>query len=195
MKTPLKKRIGSWTLPDECLACGAENSYRRKLTCTAKVLRGETFTVKHHHWVCASCNVGILGDAEIDEAMHATVAAYQAAHHLLTAREIQTARKTKQWTQKDLAGHSSLGIATVKRLELGSVVQTKANDIALRKALRHDDPEPVILYSIHTHFQTERPMIFVYGNTVDLSIKGFRTIRSTPERYGLPEPTSYPMPC
>lgn len=135
MKTPQIRKIGKWTLPDECIACGAEDSYVRELTSTEKCLRGETFTVQHHHWKCSACGVGILGDAEMDEAMHATVAAYQQAHGLLTASELLAARSRMKWTQETLAAKSGLGVATIKRLELGSVVQTQANDALLRATL------------------------------------------------------------
>lgn len=70
----------------ECVACGAEDSYERALTRTAKDFRDETFSVGHHHWKCRECGVAVLGDAEMDEAMRATVAAYQSAHDLHEAR-------------------------------------------------------------------------------------------------------------
>jgi hypothetical protein len=65
---------------DECVACGAEDSYARALTRTQKDFRGESFAVKHHHWKCSACGVAVLGDVEMDEVMRATVAAYQHAH-------------------------------------------------------------------------------------------------------------------
>ncbi len=132
MKT--KKNI-EWRLPDECVACGAEHSYTRIETRTEKNLRGETFTVPHHHWKCGACGVAILGDAEMDEAMRATVAAYQGAHDLLTAREIREARARLNWSQRELAERSGVGIATIKRLELGGVVQTDTNDRCLRDTM------------------------------------------------------------
>jgi predicted nucleic-acid-binding Zn-ribbon protein len=71
---------------DECVACGAENSYVRALTRTQKDFRSETFSVEHHHWKCSECGVAVLGDAEMDEAMRATMASYQSAHDLHDAR-------------------------------------------------------------------------------------------------------------
>lgn len=79
--------------------------------------------------------MAVLGDAEMDEAMRATVAAYQQAHDLLTAKEIRTARERMKWSQSQLADRTGLGIATIKRLELGGVVQTEANDECLRDIL------------------------------------------------------------
>jgi putative zinc finger/helix-turn-helix YgiT family protein len=136
MKTNRRKETANPTPPtDECVACGAEDSYVRALTRTQKDFRGETFSVQHHHWKCSGCGVAVLGDAEMDEAMRATVAAYQHAHELLTATEIRDARERMKWSQSQLAERTGLGIATIKRLELGGVVQTETNDECLRDVL------------------------------------------------------------
>jgi putative zinc finger/helix-turn-helix YgiT family protein len=136
MKTNRKKETAETRPPiDECVACGAENSLVRALTRTEKDFRGETFSVEHHHWKCEECGVGMLGDAEMDEAMRVTVAAYQHAHGLLTADEIRGARVRMGWSQRKLAEDSGISIATIKRLELGGVVQTEVNDQRLRDTL------------------------------------------------------------
>ena len=136
MKTNRRKETAKPAPPtDECVACGAEDSYVRALTSTQKDFRGETFTVEHYHWKCSECGVAVLGDAEMDEAMRATVAAYQCAHDLLTAEEIRTARDRMKWSQSQLADRTRLGLATVKRLEGGGVVQTETNDECLRDIL------------------------------------------------------------
>jgi hypothetical protein len=59
--------MNAWTLPDECIACGAENSYVRELTKSEKSFHSNIFMVEHHHWKCNACGVGVLGDVEIDE--------------------------------------------------------------------------------------------------------------------------------
>jgi putative zinc finger/helix-turn-helix YgiT family protein len=135
MKTTRTKRIGKWHLPPECVACGAEDSYKRARTTTEKVCHGEAFRVQHTHWKCENCGVGILGPEEAEEATRATVTAYQQAHGLLTAAELKNARQVAGWSQLDLAERTSLGIATIKRLEGGTTVQTEANDQLLRRVL------------------------------------------------------------
>jgi putative zinc finger/helix-turn-helix YgiT family protein len=135
MKTTRTKRIGKWHLLPECVACGAEDSYKKARTTTEKVCHGEAFRVEHAHWKCKNCGVGILGPEEAEEAARATVAAYQQAHGLLTATELKNARSVAGWSQSDLAERTSLGIATIKRLETGTTVQTEANDQLLRRVL------------------------------------------------------------
>lgn len=136
MKTTRKKRIGKWHLPPECVACGIEDSYIKARTTTEKVCHGEAFRVEHAHWKCSHCGVGVLGPEEAQEAARAAVAAYQQAHGLLTAADLKNARKVAGWSQSDVAVRTSLGIATIKRLEAGTTVQTQANDQLLRNVLR-----------------------------------------------------------
>ncbi len=135
MKTNRAKKIGEWKLPEECLACDAEDSYRRVRVETEKEIRGETFAVSHHSWRCQECGEGVLGPEEMDEAMRAVIAAYQKAHGLLTAEGIVASRKKAGLSQKGLAEASGLGVASTKRWEGGLVLQTLANDKVLRKAL------------------------------------------------------------
>lgn len=86
MKTHQKEKTADPAPPTgECVACGAEDSYERALTQTPKGFRGETFSVMHHHWKCRECGVAVLGDAEMDEVMRATVTVYQSAHDLRDA--------------------------------------------------------------------------------------------------------------
>jgi len=81
MNTHQKKETADPAPPtDECVACGAEESYERALTRTQKDFRGETYAVEHHQWECRECGVAVLGDAEMDETMRSTVAAYQSDH-------------------------------------------------------------------------------------------------------------------
>lgn len=122
MKTKRTKRIGSWSLPEECVACGARGAYERGRIRTEKVFRGEAFSVEHGHWRCGKCGVGILGPEEADEAMHAAVAAFQQSHGLLTAAKLKNARAVECLSQADLAERTSLGIATIKHLEAGMTV-------------------------------------------------------------------------
>jgi len=145
-------------LPAECAACGAEHSYVKARTTTEKVCHGEAFQVKHAHWKCAQCSVGILGPEEAGEAALAAVVAYQQAHGLLTATDLKNARKATEWSQSDLAERTSLGIATIKRLEAGTTVQTEANDQLLRRVLRiANSPEIEFVVRNREHVQSLIP--------------------------------------
>lgn len=140
MKTNPKRKIARWQPPSECLACGSESGLLRHRISSDKVVHGETFHVSHHSYECRDCGFTFLGPEEMDEAVRAAVAAYQTKHSLLTAQELRDLRKKMKWSQTDLARYSGLGIATIKRLELGCNVQTKSNNAALVQCLSQDQP-------------------------------------------------------
>jgi putative zinc finger/helix-turn-helix YgiT family protein len=145
MKTNQKRKIGEWKLPGECIACGSESGFAHKLVHSEKVVHGETFSVGHHCHECRDCGFRFLGPDEMDEAVRFAVSAYQTQHELLTAQELRGLRKKMKWSQTDLARYSGLGIATIKRLELGCTVQTKTNNAALVQCFSQDQPIGEIL--------------------------------------------------
>ena len=140
MKINRKRKIANWKPPTECVACGSEAGFAHKLVHSAKVVHGETFGVSHHGYECNDCGFTFLGPDEMHEAVSAAVAAYQKQHELLTAQEVRDLRKKMKWSQNDLARYSGLGIATIKRLELGCTVQTKNNNAALVQCFSQDQP-------------------------------------------------------
>jgi putative zinc finger/helix-turn-helix YgiT family protein len=140
MKTNHKRKIAKWQPPGECLACGSESGLLHHCVSSEKVVHGETFHVSHQGYECRDCGFTFLGPDEMDEAVRAAVTAYQKQHELLTAQELRDLRKKMKWSQADLARYSGLGIATIKRLELGCNVQTKANNAALVQCFSQDQP-------------------------------------------------------
>jgi ribosome-binding protein aMBF1 (putative translation factor) len=55
----------------------------------------------------------------------------------LTSAQIRAARSLIRWSAEDLATHSSLSVATIRRAELtdSETSMTTANDLAVRRAL------------------------------------------------------------
>jgi ribosome-binding protein aMBF1 (putative translation factor) len=58
-------------------------------------------------------------------------------HRPLTSAQIRAARALLRWSAEDLAQHSALSVATIRRAELtkGETSMTVANDLAVRRAL------------------------------------------------------------
>lgn len=71
--------LGPWLLPDECIACGAAETYKHRLTNAWRTIKGEQFLVRYHHWRCSECGVAILSDADADEVMGGLRQAYALA--------------------------------------------------------------------------------------------------------------------
>jgi hypothetical protein len=59
------------------------------------------------------------------------------SHRPLTSAQIRAARSLIRWSAGDLAGHSSLSVATIRRAELtdDETSMTAANDLAVRRVL------------------------------------------------------------
>ena len=55
----------------------------------------------------------------------------------LTGAQIRAARSLVRWRAEDLARHSAVGVATIRRAELAEeeTSMTMANDLAVRRAL------------------------------------------------------------
>src|SRR5262249_29469575 len=55
----------------------------------------------------------------------------------LTSAQMRAARALIRWTAEDLARETSLSVTTIRRAELteGATSMTKANDLAVRRAL------------------------------------------------------------
>jgi hypothetical protein len=55
----------------------------------------------------------------------------------LTSAQIRAARSLIRWRAEDLARHSAVGVATIRRAELAEdeTSMTMANDLAVRRAL------------------------------------------------------------
>jgi hypothetical protein len=56
---------------------------------------------------------------------------------MLTSAQIRAARALLRWSAEDLAGHSALGVTTIRRAELAEAATslTVSNDLAVRRAL------------------------------------------------------------
>jgi putative zinc finger/helix-turn-helix YgiT family protein len=137
MKTnsPHRRKVRQQKLADECPDCGKLAAWKTATRPLPQEFRGHTFEIESTCQECSHCGFRILTDAQIDSLRKATIKAYQEEAELLTAQEITAARKKMEWSQADLAEHTGLGIASIKRWELGLMVQTDANDSVLRRAL------------------------------------------------------------
>jgi transcriptional regulator with XRE-family HTH domain len=56
---------------------------------------------------------------------------------MLTSAQIRAARALLRWSAEDLAGHSALGVTTIRRAELAekATSMTVSNDRAVQRAL------------------------------------------------------------
>ncbi len=137
-KAPSRQRP-EWSLPDQCLSCGyGPDPYVERTVDSVHEIKGEEVSCSVAKWFCRHCNTSFLSPSQADQAVRRGVEAYQMLHGLMTAKEIKAKREEHGWSQSVLADNANLGVASIKRWESGALVQTKANDDSLRRALSGD---------------------------------------------------------
>jgi len=104
-------------------------------TSEKKVLfRNKNLAVPVEQYICSECGTE-AGTIKQTAAIQKSVAdAFRKSVGLLTGKEIVEGRKKLKLSQEDLARKMSVGIASIKRWEVGSI-QSKSMDQALRIAL------------------------------------------------------------
>jgi len=101
---------------------------------TAKIeadVRGEKHFVEVEAEVCNRCGEVAFDDAQADAYTIAGSDAYRLAHGLLTTGQIKAARKRLGLTQTQFAERLKVGVASVKRWELGAI-QDESSDLLIR---------------------------------------------------------------
>lgn len=113
-----------------CFRCEKGKLKSRHTTVVATV-RGETFPVDVDALVCDRCGEIAFNESQGGAYTIAGSDAYRHAHGLLTATEIKAARGRLGMSQKDFADRLKVGIASVKRWELGAI-QDESSDRLIR---------------------------------------------------------------
>lgn len=130
-----RRKVREQNLAEACPDCGKKAGWLVVSRAIPQEFRGYNLNVEAACHECSQCGFRILTDAQLENIRKNTLRAYQLSAGLMTDSEIANARKQMGWSQADLAKRTGLGIASIKRWESGLIVQTEANNTALRKAL------------------------------------------------------------
>ena len=98
--------------------------------------KGETFAVSIPTLVCSSCGFATIDGPDMPEFMRRLGDAYRTEHGLLTSDEIRQRRQRLSMSQADFAEYLRVGVASLKRWEMGKV-QDESSDELIR--LRTDE--------------------------------------------------------
>ena len=117
-----------------CLQC--ENEMRKKRTKLAGDYAGEKFTVPTEAMVCPSCGYTTLHANQMDVFRTELADAYRNSQELLTSGEIRRLRTELGMSQDDFAKYLGVGIASVKRWELGQAQDRSSDELIRIKSSR-----------------------------------------------------------
>ena len=123
----------------KCFVCG-EGVLKKRMTQTEGEIKGETFIVNAMALACGECGHVALEGRDAAEYMRLLADAYRRAHGLLTSDEIRSLRRDLGMTQRQFACALGVGVASIKRWEVGMVQDPGSNAMILVFAARLRGP-------------------------------------------------------
>lgn len=104
-----------------------------------KEIQGEEIKYETEKYYCSTCAAEWMSPTQADTGFKKAVVIFLKKHGMLTGAECEQRRKKLGWTQQDLVDASKVSIATIKRLESGVHILTKAHNEATERALEHGE--------------------------------------------------------
>lgn len=115
-----------------CIQCG-QAQLEPKLVQLPGVVRGENYTVEMMGLECPRCGYKTIEGPDMPEYGRLLADHYRNAHRLLTSEEIRERRKRLDMSQQEFARFLGVGIASVKRWEMGKIQDAESNRCILEK--------------------------------------------------------------
>src|ERR1700739_1172276 len=104
----------------DCFNCGKANLQPRQIQVTGTV-REEEYTVNMRGLKCPNCGYQTVEGSDLQEYGRLLADRYRSTHGLLTSDEIRARRKQLGMSQEAFAKYLEVGVASVKRWELGKI--------------------------------------------------------------------------
>ena len=115
-----------------CLECGRANLEPEMVRVSGNV-RGQNYTVEMRGLRCPLCGYETIEGPQMAEFGRLLADRYREDHGLLTSVEIRSLRKRLGMTQEEFARHVGVGVASVKRWEMGKIQDQRSNECIIRK--------------------------------------------------------------
>lgn len=115
-----------------CIEC-AQTDLQPKTVRLRGTIRGETYTVELQGLKCSHCGYKTIEGPAMPEYGRLLADEYRAAHGLLTSDQIRARRERLGMSQAGFAKYLGVGIASIKRWEMGKIQDNHHNDIIKEK--------------------------------------------------------------
>jgi len=110
-----------------CVQCERAELQQVSVDLPGKV-RGENYTVRMEGLACPRCGYKTIEGPRMPEYGRLLADKYRANHGLLTSGEIRARRSSLGMSQQQFADHLGVGVASVKRWEMGKIQDERNND-------------------------------------------------------------------
>ena len=121
-----------------CIQC-AQADLQPKTVQLPGTIRSENYTAEMQGLECPNCGYKTIEGATMPEYGRLLADKYRAAHGLLTSDEIRARRRRLGMSQAKFAQYVGVGLASIKRWEMGRIQDKHHNEIIKEKT----DPEPL----------------------------------------------------
>src|SRR2546422_767938 len=118
-------------MPIRCIQCGDADLLPKTIQLSGPI-RGESYTIEMPGLQCPNCGYQTIEGSAMPEYGRLLADRYRANHGFLTSDEIRTRRKRLGMSQQEFAAHLDVGIASVKRWEMGKIQEERHNERILK---------------------------------------------------------------
>lgn len=152
-----------------CLECGDDRLVPSEVH-LAGTRQGESYTVALQGLRCENCGFQTIDSTQSAEFTQLLSDAFRDAHNLLTGSEIRERRSQLGMTQQAFATYLGVGVASIKRWEIGQI-QERAMDELIR-VKTEADAALKNLKNIEQHIPTHCVLsnTVIAGQNVELSV-------------------------
>ena len=119
-------------MPIRCIQCGEADLLPKKVQLPGTI-RGETYEVEMSGLECPNCGYKTIEGSAMPEYGRLLADKYRANHRLLTSDEIRRRRRRLGMSQQEFAEHLDVGLASVKRWEMGKIQEPRHNERIIEK--------------------------------------------------------------
>ncbi|MBZ5591263.1 MAG: type II toxin-antitoxin system MqsA family antitoxin [Acidobacteriia bacterium] len=136
-----------------CIQCGRADLETRTIQLAGKV-RDRDYTVEMRGLQCPRCGYKTIEGSDMPEFGRLLADQYRAEHGLLTSEELRARRKRLGLSQREFALHVGVGLATIKRAEMGKIQDGRTDEAIRRKTVQHHAAQIGGFYTIVTSTNT-----------------------------------------
>ncbi|HEY4905202.1 MAG TPA: type II TA system antitoxin MqsA family protein [Candidatus Sulfotelmatobacter sp.] len=119
-------------MPIRCVNCG-KAEFESKVIELAGTVRGSHYVVTMLGLKCPHCGHQTIDGAEMPEYGRLLADKYRKDHGLLTSEDIRSRRNHLGLNQEEFARYLGVGVASIKRWEMGKIQDTRNNALIVDK--------------------------------------------------------------